>query len=254
MPGHTQTSSFERATYHHGDLRHALINASVQLVLETGSEAFTLKDASRIAGVSVAAPYRHFSDKAELLFEVAEESFRMMGRAMEKALAGKELGTVEAITIQGQTYVQFAGRYPNLFRLMFGQHESRPEMDLSELLCRTTPEHGNRSILDLMSMDEAGNHKFDMPEELISEGVSCFSSLLKNVAIFLRKHDIPVSETLRVSTHLWATVHGTASLLIDRNFQNLIPTFSTDEIVASATQYYFSGLLHDYSNQDTLIA
>ena len=61
--------------YHHGDLREALIQATTTLVEERGAENFSLADACRCAGVSTAAPYRHFRDKEEILEEIAARGF-----------------------------------------------------------------------------------------------------------------------------------------------------------------------------------
>jgi len=65
-----------RSSYHHGNLSRALVEAALRLVETQGAEALTLRGAARLAGVSQAAPYRHFSDKDALLAAVAEEGFQ----------------------------------------------------------------------------------------------------------------------------------------------------------------------------------
>jgi AcrR family transcriptional regulator len=60
-------AAVRKPRYHHGDLRQALIDASHQLLVEKGAENFSLADACRVAGVSTAAPYKHFRDKLEIL-------------------------------------------------------------------------------------------------------------------------------------------------------------------------------------------
>src|SRR5688572_13022768 len=65
------TRGGRKAPYHHGDLREALIAATRRLVMERGAEDFTLADACRVAGVTTAAPYRHFRSKQEILEEIA---------------------------------------------------------------------------------------------------------------------------------------------------------------------------------------
>ena len=67
-----------RQSYHHGDLKRALTSAALSLVAEKGPKGFTLTEAARRAGVSAAAPYRHFADKAELLAAVAEQGFHAL--------------------------------------------------------------------------------------------------------------------------------------------------------------------------------
>ncbi len=72
-------------SYHHGNLRHALLEAALWLVETEGTEALTLRAAARRAGVSQAAPYRHFASKEALLAAVAEDGFRAMTAAMRRA-------------------------------------------------------------------------------------------------------------------------------------------------------------------------
>jgi AcrR family transcriptional regulator len=110
------TSSPDR-TYHHGDLRAALVAAALDL-LETGGEAaLSLRAAARACGVSAMAPYRHFADKAELLEAVAARGFDDLAACLEAA-DGAAAGA-QALAAQGAAYVAFACRNPALFRLMF---------------------------------------------------------------------------------------------------------------------------------------
>src|SRR6516165_6368759 len=73
-----------RPRYHHGNLPQALRDAALALIIEAGADALTLRGAARRAGVSQAAPYRHFRNKEALLAAVAEEGFRAMAEAMER--------------------------------------------------------------------------------------------------------------------------------------------------------------------------
>src|SRR5579885_21125 len=77
-----------RKTYHHGNLREALIEASLDLIAESGPKALTLREAARRAGVSHNAPYRHFQDKDDLLAAVAAQGFRELNQAMLDAAQG----------------------------------------------------------------------------------------------------------------------------------------------------------------------
>lgn len=110
-----------RTRYHHGDLRRALLDAALALVEREGAEALTLRAAARRAGVSQAAPYRHFRDKEALLAAVAEEGFRAMTEGMRQAAAphaGDPLGRLRA---SGSAYIEFATSHPAHFRIMFGR-------------------------------------------------------------------------------------------------------------------------------------
>ena len=78
-------SSSRKHPYHHGDLRAALLQAALVLIEEHGVKGLALSDAARLAGVSVAAPYRHFKDKETLLAEIAAEGFVMFRDALAQA-------------------------------------------------------------------------------------------------------------------------------------------------------------------------
>lgn len=106
--------------YHHGDLRRALLKGALELLAEGGPAHLTLRAAARRAGVSVAAPYRHFADKREMLAAVAEEGFLSLQRACEQALAGAGKDPVERFWHHGVAYVRFAVENPAHYRVMFG--------------------------------------------------------------------------------------------------------------------------------------
>jgi len=104
--------------YHHGDLRRALVEAAFELVKEFGPAGITLREAARRAGVTHAAPYRHFADKEALLAAVAEEGFVRLRTEIEEGIVGVEPG--DLLEIIGVIYVRFARKHPSQFRVMFG--------------------------------------------------------------------------------------------------------------------------------------
>ncbi len=108
----------KKKTYHHGDLRSALIAAALQLTAETGARAVTLADAARRASVSVAAPYRHFENKEALLAAAAEAAFLDFGSALKAARLSTE-EPVESMLRQGDAYIRFGETHPGCFELMF---------------------------------------------------------------------------------------------------------------------------------------
>jgi AcrR family transcriptional regulator len=113
--------SRRRSTYHHGNLPRALVDAALRLVETQGAEALTLRGAARLAGVSQAAPYRHFTDKQALLAAVAEEGFRTMTRAMRRASAPHAADPLGRFRAQGLAYIEFATAHPAHYRVMFGR-------------------------------------------------------------------------------------------------------------------------------------
>lgn len=108
-----------RKPYHHGDLREALLKASLALLHEPGGSELTLREVARRAGVSHTAPYRHFRDKADLLAAVAEDGFDRL-RAGISAAAAKAQRPIERLQNAGIAYIEFAQEHPEHFSVMFG--------------------------------------------------------------------------------------------------------------------------------------
>jgi len=113
--------SARRATkpYHHGDLRNALRDAATAILEEEGLEALSLRAVARRAGVSHAAPYRHYSSHEALLVELASEGFAELRKEIALAAAGPSVQS-DRITKIGAAYMRFVAKHPALTRLMFG--------------------------------------------------------------------------------------------------------------------------------------
>lgn len=107
-----------KSTYHHADLRPALLSAARRMLERDGPAALSLREVSRRAGVSHNAPYRHFADRAALLAAVAAEGFDALAARMQDAAANTSPD--RRLSAIGAAYVRFALDAPNLFRLMFG--------------------------------------------------------------------------------------------------------------------------------------
>ena len=107
-----------KSRYHHGDLRHALIEAAESILLERGVEGFSLREAARRAGVSPAAPAHHFGDARGLLTVIATLGFEDLAAALSQAnLEGHDRRA--RIVAQGHAYVRFAMTRPARFDLMW---------------------------------------------------------------------------------------------------------------------------------------
>ena len=109
-----------RDAYHHGDLRRALLDATLRLVEENGPQGFTLRAAARAAGVTPGASYHHFEDKEALLAAVAEEGFELFRVALEAAARRPAASPQERARNVGVGYVLFAVEHPTRFRIMVG--------------------------------------------------------------------------------------------------------------------------------------
>jgi AcrR family transcriptional regulator len=188
-----------KAPYHHGDLREALIAATRRLVMERGAENFTLADACRAAGVTTAAPYRHFRSKQEILEEIASRGFDALKAKAMAVIAEKGPGTLEAIVAMGQAYVAFAVGETALFRLMFGQEPSLKKA-----------------------------------EHVTGTGQSCFSHLIEQITLYCQKNRVR-GDAQEIALRLWTFVHGAASLQIDQDYLVIAPDLDVNRLIANAT-------------------
>ena len=188
-----------KARYHHGGLREALIEATLQLVVERGAENFTLADACRAAGVTTAAPYRHFQGKQEILAEIASRGFVELKNRAADIVSEEGEGTLEGIIALGQAYVAFAVEETAVFRLMFGQEPSLKKA-----------------------------------EHVLGTGHACFANLIHQIALYCERNHVR-GDPQQIALRLWTFVHGAASLLIDQDYEAIAPSIDVNQLIASAT-------------------
>jgi len=115
----------KRTSYHHGNLRRALLDSGLALLAEKGPDGFTLREVARRAGVSHAAPYHHFPDKGALVRAIVAESFDLLGSALADAAWSAGDNPLDQIRAMGLAYVEFALDHPERYRLMFRSELSR---------------------------------------------------------------------------------------------------------------------------------
>lgn len=108
-----------RRGYHHGNLRRALVDAVLELVVEKGPYGFTVVEAARRAGVSPGAPYRHFKNREEIIEEAAREGFEMFADLMEHAYDSATGSPLAAFEATGRAYLAFARKFPGYYITMF---------------------------------------------------------------------------------------------------------------------------------------
>lgn len=111
-------SSTQTNNYHHGNLQSVLIETALKLMEDRGGCQFTLREVSRIAGVTHTAPYRHFADKASLLSELAKLGFDRMGLELSKNIDSK-LKVEDQLMSAARSYIEFGTKNPALYQLMF---------------------------------------------------------------------------------------------------------------------------------------
>jgi AcrR family transcriptional regulator len=122
--------------YHHGDLRRAIVTAALDILRETQSLEFSLRELARRAGVSHNAPYKHFADKRELLAAVSAAGFEMLTKRMAREIAGFR-SPREQLFAMLRAYIDHGVENPALYSLMFGGYlggpdRSRPAIELGE--------------------------------------------------------------------------------------------------------------------------
>jgi AcrR family transcriptional regulator len=164
-----------RDTYHHGDLRKALEEAALELVTERGPEGFTLAEASRRAGVSVAAPFRHFQNKSALVAALALRGYEAQRKRFTAAIA-QSADPVEQLALFAAAYVQFSLEERALFDITFGA--SLLKADHGEL------EEGGQRVLDVLR-EPAERLRAD-PADAI-ELVQTVGATAHGFAVFLRQ-------------------------------------------------------------------
>lgn len=145
-----ETKTLARAHYHHGDLRAHLIETVRVLVEEKGADGFSISEAARRAGVSSAAPYKHFNDRSEIVREVALAGIDRMRDQMQMAADTAPAGHLTRITALGITYANFARTEPGVFRLMFGLtkgHDEDPEIKARGEACSDIVKREVRAVL-----------------------------------------------------------------------------------------------------------
>jgi AcrR family transcriptional regulator len=112
--------------YHHGDLRRVIIDSAMDMLQEGGGWRFTLRELARRAGVSHAAPYKHFPDKAALLTELALIGFDRLRETLIATTHPASTTVREQFVAAARAYVGFAMANPALYRLMFGADAGKP--------------------------------------------------------------------------------------------------------------------------------
>lgn len=179
---HVNITSVSRPTYHHGDLREALLQAAKALIAEAGIENLSLRKLAERAGVSRTAPYHHFSDKNDLLCAIAAQGFRRRHAETVVMFEDRALTARQKFEQYIFGYVRFAANNPEQYELMFGRSIWKQKKSTQELRDVAYP-------------------CFQHQVEMVSSWQNC--GLLSG------------ESALRTSQVIWGAVHGIAKLFID---------------------------------------
>jgi len=170
-----------KRAYHHGDLRAALMRAALALIAEHGVKGLALSDAARLAGVSVAAPYRHFKDKEALLAEIAAEGFVLFRDALAVASQKSQGDKVKALAEMGVAYVEFAIQHKSHFKVMWEGGIPKAEYPMVE-----QPAYQAFLLLQQAAIDLLPRAKPDRQQALVSAAWS----LVHGYATLMLEHEL----------------------------------------------------------------
>jgi AcrR family transcriptional regulator len=109
----------QKTSYHHGDLRAALLEAALDIITERGPQSLTIREVARKAGVSHTAPYRHFANKDDLIVAVVKQGFELMSQTMQDKKSAAEPDPISQFAASGTAYVDFALQHPAYYRVMY---------------------------------------------------------------------------------------------------------------------------------------
>lgn len=193
--------------YHHGNLKQALVDATLTLIEEKGPQGFTMAEAAKAAGVSPAAPYRHFSGKDDMIAEAARQGFEIFGDLMDYAYQTGAPSPLAAFEATGRAYLAFARKHPGYYIAMF---ESGLRLNADPELSRAS----NRAMAVLTRATE---------------------ELLARVPAASRP---PAS---MVSQHIWAMSHGVVELFA-RGEPGARAPYTPEDLLESGIGVYLRGL------------
>ena len=194
--------------YHHGNLKEALVRAALELIAQKGPAGFTFAEAARWAGVSPAAPYRHFRDRDELLASVALRGFNQFEAALARAWDDGRPDVFTALDRLGKAYLEFARAEPAYYSAMF-------EAGVPPAISPELREASDRAFAVLRAAAEK----------------LCAATPAPNRP-----------PALMVALHIWAMSHGIASLFGRGDAARRPLPMSPQELLEAAVLVYLRGL------------
>jgi AcrR family transcriptional regulator len=199
---------FHRRGYHHGNLREALMQAAIDLIADKGPSGFTFAEAARSAGVSPAAPYRHFRDRDALVAEVATRGFVKFALELERAWAEGRPEPQAAFIRLGRAYLAFARSEPAYYAAMF------------------------ESALPRAS--------YPGPDDARRRAFEVLRAASEAICARIPKERRPPE--LMMSLHIWSMAHGVASLFARSDQgRHLIP-MSAEDLLEAEVHLYLRGI------------
>jgi AcrR family transcriptional regulator len=197
-----------RRGYHHGNLREALVEAALDLIAAKGPAGFTFAEAARHAGVSPAAPYRHFRDRDALIADVARRGFERFEQQLAAAWDEGRPDPRIAFDRLGKAYLAFAREEPAYFSAMF---------------------ESALSLAEHRELSEAGDRAFAVLRNACEALVAGMPAAGRPPAVM-------------VALHIWSLAHGIASLFGRGDAARRPLPMSPEDLLEAGSLVYLEGL------------
>lgn len=203
MANYWKSDQVKNKSYHHGNLKKALLARAIEIIQSEGTEKITLRRLGKDIGVSAMAAYRHFTSKEELLQTAAQQGFEALSEKLDKIRANNPK---QKLIQQGVAYIQFALAHPAHYQLMF----SFPNSPNSQ-----------------PKLNEASQAAFEHLKQTVEE---CFASNKNTCSL----------DPLTATLVCWGQVHGAAGICLTGRLPDKL---TIDKFATSAAENCVNGLL-----------
>ena len=196
-------------SYHHGNLKKALVDSAMQIIAAEGYKSLTLRKVAVHAGVSVGAPYRHYKNAEELLSEVASEGIKILSARIKKIMEQKPNNYLWQFQTAGIAYIEFAIEHKELFRIMYGSH-----------------------------IEHHSDHEY-----LKNEGQLSFQLLVDIIENAQKEGTVKKADAYEVALSAWSMVHGVAHLILEKQiFFDETPKGTYKTLIKNLLKHLYKGI------------
>lgn len=208
-----KSSSAKVSTYHHGDLRNALVTAGRNVLERDGMAKLSLREVARVIGVSHGAPLHHFPSKEALLIAIAADGFRTLRDVMREATAQHTEDPLDQFRASAIAYVRFMHDHPHLMRLMLG------------------------GLIPSSYADP----------ELKSASRECMNVLVETVKAAQAANHVIGGDPMRLAFAAWANVHGTSVLVLEGHYvAEPKANLDIEAVARRAVEFFYNGVRRRY--------
>lgn len=191
-------------SYHHGDLRNALLDGAYDMLMEEGIQNLSLRKVAKRVGVSHNAPYQHFSDKEALIAAVAEQGFAHLSKTIHHLLEQHHATpSIDKLILAAQAYVQFMAENPAYLEVMFGPYHHSDYPDLSKTALAT----------------------FELLVSIVIEGQV--------------SGEIKQGDAREIAATIWMTLHGISTIFRDGK----LPSYIVNDQLSTQLAGKFLGII-----------